>query len=144
MLGLTKKDTPCPGAKEKPQQEGMRGEITFRKKAHTHQRCSEGSNKACAHQDPETPTEAKLELCSSVSCRGTGQKWPAAKAEALGSNRPRYGISLLGGGNPTIEPPERTQDWGNGLLEGTNKTLCAPGPRTKEQWPNERLAQTCP
>ena len=30
------------------------------------------------------------------------------------------------------------------LLEGTNKTLCAPGPRRKEQWPHKRLTQTCP
>ena len=29
------------------------------------------------------------------------------------------------------------------LLEGTNKTLCTPGPRGKEQWPNKRLSQTC-
>jgi len=28
---------------------------------------------------------------------------------------------------------EHTQDWGNRLLEGTNKTLHAPGPKTKEQ-----------
>ena len=28
---------------------------------------------------------------------------------------------------------ELTQDWGNRLLEGTNKTVCAPGPRRKEQ-----------
>ena len=28
---------------------------------------------------------------------------------------------------------ELPQDWGNRLLEGTNKTLCAPGPRRKEQ-----------
>ena len=25
--------------------------------------------------------------------------------------------------NPTTEPAELTQDWGNGLLEGTNKNL---------------------
>ena len=35
------------------------------------------------------------------------------------------------------------QDWGNRLLEGTNKTLCAPGPRRKEQCPHKRLSQTC-
>ena len=35
------------------------------------------------------------------------------------------------------EPPELTQDWGNRLLEGTIKTLCAPGPRRKEQTPQE-------
>ena len=52
---LSKKDTTCQGAKRKPQQDGRRGEITFRIKPHTSQRCSEGWNKLCAHQDPETP-----------------------------------------------------------------------------------------
>ena len=28
---------------------------------------------------------------------------------------------------------ELTQDWGNRLSEGTNKTLCTPGPRRREQ-----------
>ena len=28
---------------------------------------------------------------------------------------------------------ELTQDWGNRLLEGTNKTLHTPGPRRKDQ-----------
>ena len=28
---------------------------------------------------------------------------------------------------------ELKQDWGNMLLEGTNKTLCTPGPRRQEQ-----------
>ena len=34
-----------------------------------------------------------------------------------------------------------TQNWGNRLLEGTNKTLWAPGPRRKRQWPHGRLTQ---
>ena len=38
---------------------------------------------------------------------------------------------------------EFTQDWGNRLLEGTNKTMCAQGPRRKEQWPYKRLTQSC-
>ena len=38
----------------------------------------------------------------------------------------------------------RTYTWlGNRLTEGTNKTLCAPGPMRKEQWPYKRLTQTC-
>ena len=45
--------------------------------------------------------------------------------------------------SPTIEPPELTQDWGNRLLEGTNKTLCTSGSRRKDQWPHKRLTQTC-
>ena len=34
------------------------------------------------------------------------------------------GISPLGGVtiSPTIEPPELTEDWGNRLWEGTNRT----------------------
>ena len=41
--------------------------------------------------------------------------------------------------NPTAEPPELTQDGVNRLLEDTNRTLCAPGPRRKEQRPRKRL-----
>ena len=55
VLDSTGKDILCSRAKEKPQKDGRRGKIMFRIKPHTHQRCSEGSNKPCAHQDPETP-----------------------------------------------------------------------------------------
>ena len=55
MLDPTKKDTPRPRAKEKPQQDLSRGEIAFRIKPHNCQRHSEGSNKLCAQQDPMTP-----------------------------------------------------------------------------------------
>ena len=51
---LGRGDTLRPRAEE-PQQGGRRHEITFRVKPHTCQRCSEGSNIPCAHQDPETP-----------------------------------------------------------------------------------------
>ena len=69
-------------------------------------------------------------------CRGRGS----------GCSRPRYDIALLEevAINPTIEPPEFTQDWRNTLLEGTYKTLWASGPRRKEQEPHKRLTQTCP
>ena len=39
------KGYPHPRAQEKPQQNGRRGEIMFRIKPHTHQRCLEGSKK---------------------------------------------------------------------------------------------------
>ena len=45
-----RKDTPCPRAKEKPQQDGRRGKITFRIKPHMLQRRSEGSNKPGIHR----------------------------------------------------------------------------------------------
>ena len=47
-------DTPCPRS-EKPQQDGRKGKFTFRIKPHSLQRCSEGSKKPSVHQDPETP-----------------------------------------------------------------------------------------
>ena len=64
----------------------------------------------------------------SVSCKGTGQQGAAPWAGALGGVDLDMVEVLLEEVtiNPTIEPPELTQDWGNGLLEGTNKTLCAP------------------
>ena len=45
--------------------------------------------------------------------------------------------------NPTIELPELTQDWRNTLLEVTNKGLCTPGPRRKEQCPHKGLTWNC-
>jgi len=56
------KDIPCPRAKEKPQQDGRRGKITFRIKPYTHQRCSEGSNKTLCAPGPRDPTETKPDL----------------------------------------------------------------------------------
>ena len=84
MLDPTIKDTQCLRAKENPQQDGRRGEIEFRIKPLTCQRCSEGSNKPCVHQDPET-SQTLRQLCLSVSCRGSGQQWAAAGAGALGA-----------------------------------------------------------
>ena len=85
-------------------------------------------------RDP-AESEAEPELCLSVSCGGMGQQWTAAGAGALGAADLAVAEALLEevAINPTIEPPELTQDWRNRLLEGTNKTLCVPGPRSKEQ-----------
>ena len=71
-----------PRAKEKTQQDGRRGKITFRIKPQTHQRCSEGSNKPCVHQDPQTPQRLS-QNCLHVSYGGTGQQWTAAVAGPL-------------------------------------------------------------
>ena len=55
-------DTPDPKAKEKAQQDGRRGEITFRIKPHIHQRPSEGSNKTLCAAGPRNPTETEPDL----------------------------------------------------------------------------------
>ena len=57
-----KKDTPCPRANEKPQQDGRRGEIVFRSKLHTHQRPLEGSNKTLCAPGSRDPTETEPDL----------------------------------------------------------------------------------
>ena len=51
-------------------------------------------------------------------------------------------LSLLN--NAPVKTQEFVHWQSNRLLEGTNKTLCTPGLRRKEQWPHERLTQTCP
>ena len=88
------------------------------------------------HKEPD--------LCLSVSCKGTGVQWPAAGTGALGAADLGMTQALLEEVtiNPTIEPPEVTRDWGNRLLEGTNRTSCAPGPRRKEQGPYKRLTRS--
>ena len=62
---------------------------------------------------PGDPTETETELCLSVSCGGMGQQWTAAGAGALGAADSATAEALLEEVviNPTIEPPELTQDW---------------------------------
>ena len=81
---------------------------------------------------PRDPTETETELCLSVSCRGTGQQWPASGAGALGAADLGMAKALLEevAINPTMKLPELTQDWGNRRFEDTNRTLCN---RTQEK-----------
>ena len=67
-----------------------------------------------------------------------GQQWPAVGTRVLAAADLGHvvcGIALLEevAISPTTETPELTQDWENRHLEGTNKTLFAPGSRRKEQ-----------
>ena len=59
-----------------------------------------------------------------------GQQWPAVGTRVLAAADLGMAKALLEETaiNPTIEPPELRQDWGNRLLEGTDKILCTPGP----------------
>ena len=86
---------------------------------------------------PRDLRETETELCLSVSCRGPGQQWTAAEAGALGAADLGVAEALLEEVtiNPTIEPPELTQYWGNRLLEGKNKILYThkdPGERSSD------------
>ena len=134
VLGWLWGDTTGPRAKEKPQKDSRRGKIMFRIEPHTCQRCSEASKRPCVHQDPETPPEAETELCLSISCRGPCQQWTATGQglwvqQTWVWHKPSWRRSPLTHKRAT----ETYTGLGNRLLEGTNRTLCAP--TIKEQWP---------
>ena len=85
--------------------------------------------------EPRDPRETETDLCLSISYGDTGQQWTATGTGALGTADLDVAKALLEEVtiNPTTELPELTQDWGNILLESTNKILCTPGLRRKEQ-----------
>ena len=70
------------------------------------------------------PTETDPELWLSVSFGGTGQQWTAAGAGTLDTVDLHMILALLEEVtmNPTTEPPELTQDWGNRHLDSKNKS----------------------
>ena len=95
-----KKDIPRPGTKEKTHKDCRRGEITFKIKLHTHQRCSEGSKENLVHIRIKRSHRDMLDLClslvnryrSAVTChRGKG-----SGCSYLGHTA--CGMSPLGGG----------------------------------------------
>ena len=78
MLDPTKKRSPHPRAKDKPQQTGRRGKIAFIIKPHTCQRCSEFSNKTLFIPGTRDlrETEPDLTFCVWVSPVGP---WKTSK-----------------------------------------------------------------
>ena len=101
-----KKDAPCPSTKEKPQQDGRKGETAFKIKPHTGQRCSEGSYKPCAHQDPETPQRLR-QSCVRVSPVEVGVSSGLPQGLGLWVRQTWVWHPLLEevAINPIIEPP---------------------------------------
>ena len=91
-------DTPHPGAKDKTQQHGRRGEITFRVKPHTCQRRSEGSNKPRAHQRPETPQRLR-QNCVWACLVEVQVSSGLPQGRSSGCSRLGYCIDPLGGGH---------------------------------------------
>ena len=107
----------------------------FRIKPHTRQRHSEGSNKPCVHQDPETPQRLRQNWVSVCPVEVWVSSGPAG-AGALGAADSGMAYALLEevAINPTIELPELTQDWGNRLLRAQTEP-CAhqePGERSSD------------
>ena len=77
------------------------------------------------------PTKTEPEPDLSVSCEGVGQQWPALGPGALCAADLGTAQALLEevAINPTIEPPELTQDWGNRLLK--DKTFVHQDPKER-------------
>ena len=95
-------------------EKGRRGKITFRIKAHTFQRCSEGWNKTLCMPGPRDPTRDWARLA--FECMSSGLQW----GQGLWQQQTREACCM----SPTIEPQSRQ----------THKL---------EQWPHKGLSQTC-
>ena len=81
-----KKDTPHQRAKVKPQQDGRRGKIAYRIKPQIPERLRRFKKKPCVPQEtPQRWSTGRAFDCLSVSCKGTGQQWPATGSGALGA-----------------------------------------------------------
>ena len=167
----TKNNTPHPRTKAKPQQDGRRAKLRLESNPMPAADARRTQTQPCAHQDPEArkkPGHTCLWVFGcllrrnrpAVACRGHR----GSDCSRPGSRSVRY--RPLGGDphQPHHRATEQThtpkeydfggqwdlitdlipQNPGNGLLEGTMKTVCAPGTRRKEQCPHKRPSQTCP
>ena len=92
---------------------------------------------------PRDPTETETELCLSISCGGTGQRWTATGTVALGAANTGTTLALLEkvAINPTLELPELTQA-GKQTLRGHKQNLVHQDPGEGNSDPT-RLTQTC-
>ena len=100
-----RKDSPCPRAKEKPQQDSRRGAATFRVRPHTHQSRSMGTDKTwCAPGPSETNSAPTIDWARPVFERlrvlfgSMGQQWLALLAGVV-LGGVACSISPLGGGH---------------------------------------------
>ena len=132
MLEHTKKRYPAYKGEGEPQQDDRRGEIAFRIKPYTSRRFLEGTNKPCAHQDPET--SQRLNNCVWMS---PAEVW--VRSGLLQGQRLRVQQTWVWQISSTIKPSEFTQDWGNRTLEEHKQKPVCTRTQEKEQWPHKRL-----
>ena len=127
-MELTKKDTPHPKTKEKPQWDGRRGAITTK-------------------SNPITAGWVTHKLDNNYTTKVHPLEWRFWAPRQ--SSQP--GGPAMGGGIPEnqtlkasriwLQDFDRTGENRDSTLEG-HKVVCASGPRGKEQWPHRRLNQT--
>ena len=122
-------------AREKPKKNGRRGEIVFRIKPHTRQRCSESSNIPCAYQNPDTPQRLR-QNCVWVSPEEVQVSSGLLREQGLWVQQTWVWHKLSWRRSPlTHHRAARTYtELGNRLLEGTTEP-CAhedPGQRSSD------------
>ena len=103
-----------------------------------------GLKQTLSISEPREPTETDTDLYLSVFCGG-GFSSRLPQGQGLWEQQTWVWHSPLGGGCHLLHHrTARTYTGlGNKLLEGTNRTLCAPGSRRKEQSSHKRLSQIC-
>ena len=135
MFDPTKRRYPHPRAKEKPQQTVGGAKSHLESNATPTREARRAQTKSSVHQEtPQRLIRPAFE-CLSVSCGGTGQHgllqghrlWVQQSWVWQKPSRRRLPIT------PQKSHQNLYRTWGNRLLEGTNKTLCTPRPRRKEQ-----------
>ena len=132
MLDVTKKITHVQGQRRSPRKMVGGAKLHLESNPIPARDAQRAQTKPCAHQ--ETPQRLSQTSLWVFEC--PLQRYESAvichRSRGSGCSRPGYGLSPLE--EVTINLIiELTQDWGDRLLEGTNKTLCTPGPRRKEQ-----------
>ena len=91
-------DTSCPRAKEKPQQEGKRGQIHTENQTPSLPETLRGLKQTLCSSGPRDPTETETELFEHLLWR-YGSAVACHRGRGSGCSRPGCGISPLGGGH---------------------------------------------
>ena len=126
-LELNKKRYSCPKTKEKLQQDSRRGAIEIKSNPipagwATHRLEKNNTKKGCESSKPT----------SDFPAWGSGER--AMNPQGIWPWKPVKGFDYR-----TCTGLEETE---TPFSEGTNKIVCAPGPRVKEEWPRRKLKQT--
>ena len=120
------------------------GEIAFRIKPHT-PRETQKAQTYLVHTRTQRPHRHWDRTVFGCLLRRYVSAADCFRGRSSGCSRPGYGMSSLEVLPLTHHSATRSYTGlGNRLWESTKRTLCAPGPRKKEQWPHRSLTQTCP
>ena len=139
---MTLRRYPTSKGREAPA-EGRRGKFAFRIKSYSHLRCSEGSNKPCAHQNPETLQRLRQNCVwvSPVEVR-VHSGLPQGQGLWVQQTWVWHKLSRRRSALTTPQSYQNLHRTGKQTLEGHKQNLVCT--RTQEKGPHKRLNQTWP